>query len=140
MHEKNNKYVNSLHIPASFWLFFSVLSIIQIFELLIVISLSLVFESVYLSNFYIGTIAFGFIFHLIDSFKSVVSVKTQDGKRYEKLDDIMWIYIESQGVQDILLLAAYILEFAFYNTLITEITRYIFILKVIPLLKRLDFF
>ena len=67
-------------------------------------------------------------------------MKTQDGKRYEKLDDIMWIYIESQGVQDILLLAAYILEFAFYNTLITEITRYIFILKVIPLLKRLDFF
>lgn len=104
------------------------------------ISLSLVFDSIYKSELYITALVIGFSFHFIDMVKSIISVKTQDGKRYDKLNDIIFIYICNQGIPDCLLISAYLSEILFYGTVVTQLTRYIFLLKIIPLLKKLDFF
>lgn len=72
------------------------------------ISLSTVFNTVYYSNFYITALTLGFSFHFLDMVKSFVSVKNQDGKRFDKLNDIVLIYIQNQGFQDCLLMIAYL--------------------------------
>lgn len=82
-----------MHIPLNFEIFFSLISILQICSLLTIVSFSFVFDSVYQSSLYILTVAFGLSFHLIDIIKSIVSVKSQDGKRYDKIDDITIIYL-----------------------------------------------
>lgn len=82
-----------MHIPLNFEIFFSLISILQICSLLTIVSFSFVFASVYQSSLYILTVAFGLSFHLIDIIKSIVSVKSQDGKRYDKIDDITIIYL-----------------------------------------------
>lgn len=53
-------------------------------------------------------LVFGFSFHLVDMIISFISVKTQDGKRFDKLNDIIRIYIENQGFTDSLLFIAYL--------------------------------
>jgi hypothetical protein len=79
------------------------------------VSLSLVFDQVYRSKLYTATIIFGLTFHFLDIIKSIVSVKTQDGKRIDKLDEIVTVYAENQGIQDILLLIAYIFEITLFG-------------------------
>ena len=89
-------------------LMLNIITILEISFLMAIISLSTVFHSVHSSEIYFVALAFGFGFHILDIFKSLVSVKNQDGKRFENLNDIISIYIDNQGLSDCLILIAYL--------------------------------
>jgi len=75
---------------------------------MVIVSLSIVFQTVYYHNIYIIALTLGFSFHFLDMVISFISVKNQDGKRFDKLNDIIKIYIENQGFPDCLILIAYL--------------------------------
>ena len=137
LHEKTKKFLNGVSISPFLEFLLSALGILEISFLMVIISLSTVFQSVYTSELYFSALLLGFGFHILDIVKSIVSVKNHDGKRFDKLNDIVNIYIKNQGFSDCLILIAYLCEFIFYDHSLTKMSRYLFLIKIIPLQKKL---
>jgi hypothetical protein len=115
----------------------SAIEIVDISFLMVIISLSKVFQSVYTSQLYFSALLLGFGFHILGIVKSILSVKNHDGKRFDKLNDIVNIYVKNQGFSDCLILIAYLCEFIFYDHSLTKMSRYLFLIKIILLQKKL---